>query len=269
MAKSQFPVDGAQGKTWRVSSPFGWRMHPISKVKKHHNGVDITWAGNPYLEACFDGKVVAVIEKNDDKSGGNQVIVQSTVMGKKITWIYMHMVHKSIKVKVGQKITAGTVVGRMGETGFAQGVHVHWEIWVGHLKSQPLAGFATGKGFMDPMAFTKSAIEWEKVHAEGPLETPADAPVTIMPDHSIEAQPVAPKPAVEAPKAVSAPVKPALPGLLSVGSKGPAVKFLQEKLHIDADGIFGEGTKAAVIKFQHSHGLTADGIVGQGTWAKL
>ena len=195
---AQFPLDGKEGVAWKITSKFGYRIHPIKKTKKHHNGVDIWQAKEPsYLEACFDGKVVAVKENLDPNSAGNSVIVQSTVMGKKITWTYFHMVHKSIKVKVGQKITAGTVVGKMGATGFATGKHVHWEIWAGHLKSQPLAGFATGKGYYDPMAFMKAAIAWEKTHVEAHLETPIDAPAEVMPAHSIPVEEVA-KPKVAA-----------------------------------------------------------------------
>lgn len=277
MAKSQYPLDGKQGKAWKVTSPFGWRVHPKTKVKKHHNGVDI-WQGGKvtYLEACFDGKVVGVSTSTDPNGAGNKVVVQSTVMGKKVTWTYFHMVAGSIKVKVGQKIEAGTVVGKMGDTGFATGKHVHWEIWAGHLKSQPLKGFATGKGFYDPMKFTAAVIAFEKAHNAAPLDTPEDAPVTEMPAHSIPveaapAQEPAPTPVV----AVQEPAKPVvaemphLVGLLTIGSKGAQVKLLQEKLGIDADGIFGQGTRAAVAKFQAKNGLTVDGVVGPNTWNKL
>jgi len=280
MAKSQYPLDGKQGKAWKVTSPFGWRSHPIKKTKKHHNGVDI-WQGGKvtYLEACFDGKVVGVSTSTDPNGAGNKVVVQSTVMGKKITWTYFHMVAGSIKVKVGQKIEAGTVVGKMGDTGFATGKHVHWEIWQGHLKSQPLAGFATGKGFYDPMKFTAAVIAFEKAHAAAPLDTPEDAPVSELPAHStpveaVEPASVAPQPAVEAPKPVAAPVapsvqKPALVEALKLGSKGYAVKYLQTALGISNDGDFGPNTKAAVMKFQAAHDLVADGVVGPKTWALI
>jgi hypothetical protein len=255
MAKAQFPLDGKPGKAWKVTSKFGYRVHPIKKTKKHHNGVDIWKSGNPYLEACFDGKVVGISTSTDPNGAGNKVVVQSTVMGKKITWTYFHMVKGSIKVKVGQKITAGTVVGRMGQTGFATGDHLHWEIWVGHLKSQPLAGFATGKGFYDPMKFTAAAIEWEKVNVEAHKETPESALVSVAPAHSIEAPQVA--------------VPVASRPTLKVGSKGSSVKLLQKKLNLAADGDFGPKTKAAVIAFQKKNGLTADGIVGSKTWVAL
>ena len=53
------------------------------------------------------------------------------------------------------------------------------------------------------------------------------------------------------------------------GSRGDDVKYLQSKLDITADGIFGSQTEAAVIAFQRKSGLTADGIVGPKTWAAL
>ena len=57
--------------------------------------------------------------------------------------------------------------------------------------------------------------------------------------------------------------------LLKVGSKGDDVKKLQEKLGLNADGVFGNGTAAKVKEWQSANGLTSDGIVGDGTWSKL
>lgn len=63
--------------------------------------------------------------------------------------------------------------------------------------------------------------------------------------------------------------------LLRIGASGNITKLLQEKLTSlgygtnGVDGIFGNGTKNAVIKYQKSKGLSADGIVGQNTWRKL
>ena len=277
MAKSQWPVDGTPGKSWKVTSPFGWRMHPIKKVKKHHNGVDIWKGGEPtYLEAWADGKVIAVKPNNDPNSAGHSVIVQSTVMGKKVTWTYFHMVKDSIKVKVGQKIEAGTIVGKMGATGFATGKHLHWEIWAGHIKGQPMAGFNTGKGYYDAMEFCKAVIAFEKANIEAHKETPEDAPVTVAPTHSLPDVPTVavPKEAVVVKNvATIAPVavaKVAYPGhYLKLGAKDAEVKYLQQKLKVTVSGIFDLATDKAVKAFQKKHALTADGIVGPKTWAKL
>ena len=57
--------------------------------------------------------------------------------------------------------------------------------------------------------------------------------------------------------------------LLRRGSRGGAVKRLQEGLGISADGAFGPGTEKAVKAFQEKNGLAADGIAGPKTLAKL
>jgi len=57
--------------------------------------------------------------------------------------------------------------------------------------------------------------------------------------------------------------------LLRVGSRGSAVKAMQEDLGIDADGRFGPGTKKAVMAFQEANGLAADGMAGPNTLSKL
>jgi murein DD-endopeptidase MepM/ murein hydrolase activator NlpD len=155
-------------------------MHPIKKTKKHHNGVDIWKGGEPtYLEAWADGKVIAVKPNDSPTSGGHSVIVQSTVMGKKVTWTYFHMVKGSIKVKVGQKIEAGTVLGIMDATGMVTGKHLHWEICVG--KSYVWTG--NGKGYVNPMTFTKALIAKEAALAEAAVATPEDGVVAPAPTH--------------------------------------------------------------------------------------
>ena len=275
MAKSQWPVDGKPGKHWKVTSPFGYRVHPIKKTKKHHNGVDI-WQGKEptYLEAWADGKVIAVKPNDSPTSGGHSVIVQSTVMGKKVTWTYFHMVKGSIKVKVGQKIEAGTIIGKMGQTGFATGKHLHWEIWAGHIKGQPMAGFHNGKGYYDPMKFCKAVMEFEAAHIEADQETPETAPVTLAPSHSVAEIPTVAVP-TEAPvvkavvPAAAKLVKTPLEVALKKGSKGEDVKYLQQQLGLPIDGVFGASTHTAVVALQKKHKLVADGIVGPKTWKAI
>lgn len=57
--------------------------------------------------------------------------------------------------------------------------------------------------------------------------------------------------------------------MLKRGSSGPAVRALQEILGVDADGVFGADTEAAVKEHQQSEGLGADGIAGPDTLATL
>jgi hypothetical protein len=52
-------------------------------------------------------------------------------------------------------------------------------------------------------------------------------------------------------------------------SRGGAVRLLQRRLGIAADGVFGPGTRRALKRFQRAHGLTADGVAGPATWSAL
>jgi putative chitinase len=67
----------------------------------------------------------------------------------------------------------------------------------------------------------------------------------------------------------TAPVTTAVSETLRRGSKGEAVKKMQAKLGLKADGDFGPGTEAALKKWQAANGLTADGVAGPKTLAKL
>ena len=53
------------------------------------------------------------------------------------------------------------------------------------------------------------------------------------------------------------------------GARGDLVKQIQSKLEVDADGIFGSDTEAALRQFQRDNGLVPDGIVGPQTWTAL
>lgn len=57
--------------------------------------------------------------------------------------------------------------------------------------------------------------------------------------------------------------------LLTVGSTGNAVRFLQSKVGAGIDGVFGNQTKSLVATYQKRNGLVADGIVGKNTWKRL
>jgi murein DD-endopeptidase MepM/ murein hydrolase activator NlpD len=177
MAKAQFPIDGTPAKSWKVTSAFGWRVHPVKKTKKHHNGVDL-WAGAEpcYIESAYDGKVITAGPSNKKKADGEPdgfgyyVTVLSQVDGIWVTNLYAHMAKDSLKVKVGQKIEAGTVLGKMGATGMVTGKHLHWETW----KGKTHGWSADGSGFLDPIEFCKAVIAKEKAVANAPLATPED-----------------------------------------------------------------------------------------------
>jgi cell wall-associated NlpC family hydrolase len=217
MAKAQYPLDGKLGKQYRITSDFGWRTHPIQKIKKHHNGVDLWGAAEPlYIESWYDGVVTfAGTSKQKLASGavgglGWYVEIRSKVNGKYYVSRYGHMVPNSLKVKKGQKVEAGTVLGKMGTSGASTGKHLHFEICEGKVYRWDLKG----KGFINPMLFIKSVIQQEKIIAEGKLATSETAPVAEAPiSHEeagaklIEAEKVAVAPVVPAPVTVASSVE--------------------------------------------------------------
>ena len=253
MAKAQQAIDGKQGKDWKITSIMGNRIHPVTKVAKHHNGTDIWSPHEPcWIEAPYDG-VVTEAKKSTAAGGGfgNYVMISHKINGEQYTTLFAHMQDDSIKVKVGQKIEAGTPLGKMGTTGMSTGKHLHWELH----KGKKYEWSATGLNFIEPVAFFDALIKYESINGTAKDETPADAPPAPAPVHG----------------------KTTKSGAMAYGGKllkqgepqTPDVVYLQDKLGISPNGPFGPKTHAAVVAFQKKHKLTADGIVGPKTWAAL
>ncbi|BBN98740.1 GH25 family lysozyme [Sporolactobacillus terrae] len=89
----------------------------------------------------------------------------------------------------------------------------------------------------------------------------------ILPGQKLKLKKSAAKP--KAPKISGSAVVPYPGHLIKKGSKGKDVERIQRALGINADGIFGKQTDAAVKAYQKRHGLIVDGIVGQETWNTL
>lgn len=104
----------------RISDDYGNRPHPILKVVKFHNGVDLAAPnGSPILAAC-DGQVVAA-EYN--ASMGNYVMIDH---GDGLFTVYMHA--SMLNVTEGQMVSAGDEIAAVGSTGRSTGPHLHFSV---------------------------------------------------------------------------------------------------------------------------------------------
>ncbi len=104
----------------RVTSEFGYRIHPVYGVKKLHKGIDLGSPRGTPVKASKSGTVAF----SGVKSGyGNVVILNH---GNGVQTLYAH--NDTLKVSVGQQVSQGQVISTVGNTGVGTGYHLHFEI---------------------------------------------------------------------------------------------------------------------------------------------
>jgi murein DD-endopeptidase MepM/ murein hydrolase activator NlpD len=114
-----FPVQGP------VTSPFGWRIHPIYGYRSLHDGVDFGAACGTPIHAAAPG---TVIEKYFQTAWGNRVIIDHGFHhGVGLATITNHMVGPAV-VNVGEHVDRGQIVGYVGTTGWSTGCHLHYTV---------------------------------------------------------------------------------------------------------------------------------------------
>lgn len=114
-----FPLKETEVKY--ISSYFGYRPDPIYKIEKFHSGMDFSAALGTEAYATGDG-VVYDVERND--WGYGNVVILDHGYGYKTR--YAHLLKPA--VRKGQKVKRGQLIGYIGATGKATGVHLHYEV---------------------------------------------------------------------------------------------------------------------------------------------
>lgn len=118
----------------RIASGFGYRIHPIYKTSIMHTGLDFTATIGTEIYATGNG-VVSKVEVNG-RGYGNNVIIRH---GFDYETLYGHM--SKIKVKPGQKVKRGDVIGLVGSTGISTAPHLHYEVIKKGIKINPVNFF--------------------------------------------------------------------------------------------------------------------------------
>lgn len=114
----------------RFTSSYGWRVHPITKVRTFHDGIDIAGPIGTNVYAYTDGTVTTV---GYDSYYGKYIVINH---GGGLTTIYKHL--SGFVVKQGAKVKVGDHIGEMGSTGFSTGSHLHFEVRVNGASKNPL-----------------------------------------------------------------------------------------------------------------------------------
>lgn len=123
-----YPISGP------ITSPFGWRVHPIFKSRIFHSGIDIGGPNGGAIKASNDGRVIY----SGWYGGYGKVVIldHGVINGKPITTLYGHM--SAINVSNGQNVKKGQTIGREGSTGYSTGPHCHFEVRVNGKPTNPL-----------------------------------------------------------------------------------------------------------------------------------
>lgn len=129
-AAGENPYEGGEmlwplpGRT-RISSYFGYRIHPVTFKPDGHSGIDIPAPIGTSVRAAGNGTVIKVFNISSDgySTYGNYLIIDH---GGGIATLYAH--NSLLVVSVGQRVHQGDVVAKSGNTGRSTGPHLHFEV---------------------------------------------------------------------------------------------------------------------------------------------
>ena len=119
-----WPLEG------EVTSPFGWRIHPVFGTKQHHNGIDIDVPEGTIVHAAAPGTVHQIY--NDPEGYGTALVLEHA---DGYLTVYGHL--SSVLVSVGQYVEVGQPVAESGNTGVSTGPHLHFEVRHGEFPIDP------------------------------------------------------------------------------------------------------------------------------------
>jgi murein DD-endopeptidase MepM/ murein hydrolase activator NlpD len=111
----QFPL-----RNYRLTSTFGPRINPVTGKQGLHKGVDLAAPHGTEVYAVRDGEVS---EAGEDRIYGKYVIIRHAD-----NWVSLYGHLSRVEVERGQKVKAGSLIGRVGSTGQATGPHLHFEL---------------------------------------------------------------------------------------------------------------------------------------------
>ncbi|TNE51877.1 MAG: M23 family metallopeptidase [Bacteroidetes bacterium] len=117
-------------KSMNILSGFGYRIHPVYKIRKFHDGVDFPARIGTAIQATGDG---VVVDAGWRHGYGKCVTIKH---GYGYETIYAHM--NKMTVQKGQKVTKGQKIGEIGDTGLSTAPHLHYEVHYKGKKVNPI-----------------------------------------------------------------------------------------------------------------------------------
>ncbi|WP_414620834.1 M23 family metallopeptidase [Calothrix sp. CCY 0018] len=112
-----------------TTSGFGWRIHPLTGLRKFHSGIDFGAPKGTPIYAYQAGEIKLASRKG---GYGKTVIINH---GAGFSTLYAHA--SKIIVRKGERVASGQMIGRIGSTGFSTGPHLHFEVRVNNKPVNP------------------------------------------------------------------------------------------------------------------------------------
>ena len=119
--------------SYTITSPYGYRIHPVYKTKKFHSGIDVG-AGYGTKVVAANGGTVTMAGWNGGY--GNCIVVDH---GGGLATLYAHL--SSMSVSRGNTVSKGQQIGKIGSTGVSTGPHLHFEVLRNGSTTDPMAYF--------------------------------------------------------------------------------------------------------------------------------
>lgn len=153
----------------RVSSNFGYRVHPIAGYRKMHQGMDFSASTGTPIIAPADG---VVVEARRWGGYGNWIRLRHA---NGLETGYAHMSRYAAGMRAGQRVTQGQVIGYVGNTGNSTGPHLHYEMWRNGQRINP-ASVRTSEGTIlagsELAAFRAEKARIDRIIAAGGAKRP-------------------------------------------------------------------------------------------------
>jgi len=149
--------NGSPIKNPRISSRFGYRIHPITKKKKFHRGLDFSANRGTPVYATADG-IVKYVQASNIGSFGRLVVISHNYG---FETLFAHL--KKTKVKVGDAVFKGDIIALSGNSGRSTGAHLHYEVKQGKKSLNPYYFVKWDLKTYESIFKKESRVKWQSL----------------------------------------------------------------------------------------------------------
>ena len=158
---------------YRITSPYGMRIHPIKKVRKMHTGIDQAAPIGTDIHASAKGVVKSVTGTANDRKGYGLMVTLKHDNGYETR--YPHL--SKAQVKVGQAVEMGQRIAKMGSSGSSTGSHLHFEVLKNGKRLDPAFALKRGGSYSESVGGYETTRGTGALASQGTVKANTDKAV--------------------------------------------------------------------------------------------